>query len=283
MQSTSTSVAAAASTWGATAKTVALGAAGTALWGSLAFYFAVGLDGAESVINNDTDKTVERLFFRTELPEVDLVRGCQLNHGAGDCDGKAWIILSQYKPKAEAPPMPTSLQAAVPQPLWDNVTERVAMSDAACAKAITQGLPQWLATVPRSPAGASVALVPDHLASCQAIAPGIDPKREHRSFWFISGDKVVAELRCSLPDTYMDPSCELGAYPEHGEYEVSYSRLPAANVQAIADQAPNMLEVLEDALPSEIATQIDLDFIKGPITRDDAVDGSMAALMNVSY
>jgi hypothetical protein len=278
MQSTSTSVAASAGTWGATAKTVAMGVAGTALWGSLAFYFAVGFNGAENVT---TETEVERLFFRMELPETELVNGCSLNFGAGDCDGQAWIILSEFRPRAETPDMPRALRGVVPPPLWAEVAARSAMSDNACNTAMAVDLPNWLAGVPRSEQGMTVALLPDHLASCQAIAPGIDPKREHRNFWFLEGDKVVAEMRCSMPGTYMEPSCELAAYPEQGRYEVSYSRLPALNVEDIMEQTPHMLKVLNRALPAENAGIVDLAFIKGPFARDAETSEAMAELRSV--
>ncbi|WP_136634790.1 hypothetical protein [Pseudooceanicola onchidii] len=283
MQSTSTSAAAAATTWGATAKTVAMGAAGTVLWGSLAFYFAVGMNNADEITNEDQVETAERLFFRTELPEADLVQGCQLNNGAGACDGTAWIILSQHQPRQDAPPMPEALKVSMPTPLWDNVTERNDMTDRTCNRAITVELPRWLATVPRASEGVTLALLPEHLGACQASAPGIDPRREHRNFWFISGQKVVGELRCSLPGTYMEPACELAAYPEHGTFEVSYSRLPAANVEAIATQAPQMLEALKAALPADLAARVDLDTIPAPVAFDADTAAAMGDLVNVSF
>ena len=279
MQSTATTAAATAGTWGATAKTVAMGAAGTALWGSLAFYFVVGFGNVETA---SQDTSSERLFFRMELAETDLVHGCTLNHGEGACDGKAWIILSQHRPRAETPEMPQALREVMPQPLWDEVVARNAMSDGTCNAAVTVDLPNWLASVPRASTGMTVALLPEHLTSCQAVAPGLDPHREHRNFWFISGDQIVAEMRCSLPGTYMEPSCELAAYPEHGAYEVSYARLPASNVERIVEQAPQMLAVLKAALPAEAASVVDLGFMSGPVAQEAEAATAMTGLKDLT-
>lgn len=275
MHTTSTSAAATAGTWGATAKTVAMGVAGTALWGSLAFYFAVGFNGGEI---SETETAAERLFFRMELPETDLVSGCSLNNGAGACDGQAWIILSEHRPRAETPDMPRELSESLPVPLWEEVAARNAMADGACNTAISTDLPNWLASVPKSDEGVTVALLPENLANCQSVTSGIDPQRAHRHFWMLSGTRVVAELRCSLPGTYMEPSCELAAYPEQGAFEVSYSRLPASNIQEIIQQSPEMLAVLDRNLPEDFGRSVDLAFIEGPFASDAATAEALAEL-----
>ncbi|WP_375175325.1 hypothetical protein [Pseudooceanicola sp.] len=278
MQSTGTSVAATAGTWGTTVKTVAMGAAGTALWGSLAFYFAVGFNSTETVAS---EEEVKRLFFRMELPEVELVEGCSLNYGEGSCDGQAWIILSEYRTRAETPDMPGALRTSLPEPLWAQVAARNTMADESCRTTLSVDLPNWLAAVPRGDNGTTVTLLPEHLATCQAESASFDPKREYRSFWFLDGNQVVAEMRCSLPGTYMEPSCELAAYPENGSYEVSYSRLPARNVEKIMEQSPHMLSVLDTNLPAENAGIVDLAFLKAPFNLDAETSEAMAELRSV--
>jgi hypothetical protein len=279
MHATGTTAAITAGKWGTTVKTVAMGAAGTALWGSLAFYFVAGMNGAEAVVEATT---AERLFFRMELAETELVEGCALNNGEGICDGQAWIILSEHKPRVETPDIPGALSQTVPLPLWEEVAARNSMSDSACNKTVTEGLPAWLASMPKAETGLTVALLPAAMSSCQATAPGIDPQREHRNYWFLSGDKVVAELRCSLPGTYMEPSCELAAFPQHGRYEASYSRIPAANVETMIYQTPHMLAVLKEALPSEAALTVDLGFMTGPFSVDGVTAASLAELKGVT-
>lgn len=279
MHATGTTAAVEAGKWGATVKTLAMGTAGTALWGSLAFYFVAGMNAAETVVEATT---AERLFFRMELAETELVDGCALNNGEGICDGKAWIILSEHAPRLETPKMPDAMAQSVPVPLWEEVTARNTLSDSSCNKTITKDLPAWLASMPKAETGLTVALVPASLATCQTAAPGIDPQREHRNFWFLSGEKVVAELRCSLPGTYMEPSCELAAFPQHGQFEATYSRIPATNVETMIQQAPHMLAVLKEGLPSEASGRVDLDFMTGPYTVDGVTAASMAELKGVT-
>lgn len=279
MHSTATSAAVAAGKWSTTAKTVAMGAAGTALWGSLAFYFVVGVNGADPIVSENTAKN---LFFRMELAETDLVEGCKLNSDAGLCDGTAWIILTGHRPRAETPDMPSALADTIPAPLWEQVAARNELSDGACGAAIAHDLPAWLASVQKPTAGVVVARLPDSLASCQASTAGVGPQHDHRNFWFFEGDKVVAELRCTMPGTYMDPSCELAAYPEHGTYEVSFSRLPAINVEEIVYQAPQMLAILDANLPSEAKGIVDLDVIKAPFVQAPETGQAMVELGGVS-
>ena len=277
MLSTSASTAVTAGKWGATAKTVAMGAAGTVLWGSLAFYFVVGASEVDSFATTEA----ERLFFRMELPEKELLAGCAENFGAGTCDGQAWIILSQHRPRPETPDMPRDLRESVPLPLWEEVAARNAMAEGACGRALSVDMPRWIAGQPKSD-GMTVAVLPEALSSCQTATAGVDPKREHQNFWFFEGEKVVAELRCSLPGTYMEPSCELAAFPQNGVYEVSYSRLPATNIDQIVDQVPEMLGVLKDNLPSETASVVDVAFIKGPFASDSVTRAALTDLRTVS-
>lgn len=273
MHSISTSTAAAGGKWGSTAKAVAMGTAGTVLWGSLAYYFVVGAGVSDMVADG---APAEKVYFRTELAEKDLLRGCSLNNGAGECDGDAWIILSQHVPRTETPKRPEALKAALPQPLWEDMAARNAMTDAACNAMVSKELPGWLATVPRAQGAMTVALVPQNVISCQPSTNGPDAAREHRTFWFIDGDKVVARMRCSVPGTYMDPACEFAAYPEHGTYTVSYSRLPAGNVERMVQQAPNMLGALEASLPDELTGVVDLAVVRGPFAVDAATSNALA-------
>lgn len=276
MHTTTTSTAVAAGKWSATAKTVALGAAGTALWGSLAFYFVAGYSGTGAdVAAMATDEPATRIQFRTELAETELLRGCELNNGAGACDGMAWARLTHYISRPETTEMPSVLKASLPQPLWDDLATRNEVANGACTTALTTELPTWLASVPRVPGAMSLTLVPGQFASCDAMAASFDPSRDRRSFWFIDGDRVVAEMRCSVPGSFLEPACELAAYPEEGRYEVSFAQLPAGNIERIIEQAPHMMEILNVSLPEEMAGIVNLDVVHGPF----AVDAQTSAVL----
>lgn len=273
MLSTSTSTAAAAGKWGATAKTVAMGAAGTVLWGSLAYYLVVGASVSDFVSDGAPAKKV---YFRTELAETELLRGCTLNNGAGDCDDQAWIILAQHTPRSETPDIPEALKAALPEPLWEDMAARNAMVDPTCNATVAENVTGWLSGLPHNGGAMTVALVPQEVISCRPNDNGPDAAREHRHFWFFDGEKVAAQLRCSAPGTYMDPACELAAYPEDGKYTVSYSRLPAGNVERIVQQAPSMLGTLDASLPDELIGVVDLDVLRGPFAVNAETSNALA-------
>lgn len=275
MQTRASTVAATAGQWGGTAKTVAMGAAGTALWGSLAFYFVVGANGSDAVAESDV--AAQNLFFRMEIAESELVDGCSLNSGTA-CDGTAWIILARHPKQLDAPQIPTALKEAVPEPLWRSVTERTDLTNKTCGAVIAKDVPAWLAALPKGE-GTTVARIPETLAACQAMA---DPTRAHETFWFMSGPAVVAEMRCSVPGTQMDPSCELATFPEHGTYQVSFSRLPAVNAQAIATQSPDMMAILEANLPDGMAGNVALDLMTSPVSYDVDTTTAMDRLNGIS-
>jgi hypothetical protein len=84
----------------------------------------------------------------------------------------------------------------------------------------------------------------------------------------MDGDKVLAQVQCTVPGSYSDPYCQLTAYPENGAQVASFARLPAGNVEDIIARAPEMLAALQFNLPKEIAALTDLDLLDGPFMVD---------------
>lgn len=269
------------SLWGglsAGAKTAAMGTAGVALWGSLAFYFLVGGEEAQVA---DTLEPSERLFLRMELPETVLLDGCVENFGGSACADKGWIIISENKERARSTMMPRGLTEAMPAPLWTEVVARHSMSDADCKATLEKELPEWLGSGSRARPGLHATLVPDRFTACQARASGIDPVIDAQAFWIMKDHKIVAELRCSLPVEDRSADCQLSAFPDHGDYVVSYSRLPAANVSSIVDQTGHMMGVLSSNMPEGMQDRVDLSFLDGKIAFDEASAHALSSLGNM--
>ncbi|EAQ04212.1 hypothetical protein OB2597_08719 [Pseudooceanicola batsensis HTCC2597] len=260
---------------GMSAKTVAMGTAGVALWGSLAFFFFVGDDGSET---KAAAGGAERLFLRMELPETALLDGCTENFGGADCTGQAWVIISENRDDGSASGMPAALEDKLPEPLWNEVVARHSISEAQCRDTLTEELPKWLSSGARDVPGLHATLLPDRFTACQGIASDIDPMRDVQAFWIMSDHRVVAEVRCTMPGGDMDSECQLSAFPEHGGYVVSYSRLPASNIQQIVAQSSGMLAIVADNLPEEVAAHVNLAFLDGRIALDDATAHAVTSL-----
>lgn len=269
--------------WGslsASAKTVAMGTAGVALWGSLAFYMVVG--SSDSHTEEDiAAQSQERLFLRMELPESTLLNGCAENFGGDACSDKAWIIISENKARSQATVMPAGLKGVMPAPLWTEVVARHSMNDQTCKTTLQDELPKWLSSGARAKKGLHATLVPDRFTACKGNVADNDLTQDAQAFWIMSDEKVVAELRCTLPQGERDSDCQLSAYPENGDYVVSYSRLPSANASAIVDQSAHMIGVLAANMPEGAKDRVDLSFLDGKIVFDDASAHAVASLHNM--
>lgn len=250
---------------GGSGTTLAMGAAGTALWGSLAYFSMVGFSGSSG--GTGAPLASDDLYYRMELPERVLLEGCKNNYGGSQCTDQAWAILAANADKARTP-MPEPLADALPVPLWNDLSVRHAATEPTCADALNKGLPEWVGAMAASSKGPHVAVLPARYTACQGIAAGIDPMREHRLFWYMDGDKVLAQVQCTVPGSYSDPYCQLTAYPENGAQVASFARLPAGNVEDIIARAPEMLAALQFNLPKEIAALTDLDLLDGPFMVD---------------
>lgn len=264
--------------WGnlsVSAKTMAMGTAGVALWGSLAFYLAVG---GEPPLPDAPTEAAERLFLRMELPETALLNGCVENFGGTSCGDNAWVIISEDRARAMDASMPRKLADNLPAPLWAELVARHSMSDEKCRTTIEDELPDWLTSGARARTGLHATLVPDRFTTCQGISSNIDPVRDVQAFWIMNDEKVVAEVRCTMPVGGRESECQFSAYPDHGNYVVTYSRLPATNVSDIVDQSAHMLNILATNLPESMAGRVDLAFLEGDIALDEASAHAVASL-----
>ncbi|WP_407492394.1 hypothetical protein [Pseudooceanicola sp. MF1-13] len=267
--------------WGglsASVKTMAMGTAGVALWGSLAFYFVSGPGDTTDI---DTVQASERLFLRMELPETALLDGCAENSGA-TCGDKAWVIISENRERARQTVLPVALVGKVPPPLWTEVVARHSMNEPKCRDLLEEELPKWLSSGSRAKDGLHATLVPDRFTTCKGQAADIDPNLAVQAYWIMDGPQVVAEMRCTMPGGSRASECQLTAYPEHGDFVVSYSRLPAKNAGQIVDQSARMLGVLEANLPESAQGSVDLAFLDGQIAFDDASAHAVASLQNMA-
>jgi len=255
-----------------------MGTAGVALWGSLAFYFVSG----PGETGEDMELTAsERLFLRMELPETSLLNGCSENFGGTTCGDKAWVIISENKERARATVLPVGLRNSMPAPLWTEVVARHSMNEPKCRDLLEDELPKWLSSGSRVKDGLHATLVPDRFTTCKGMASDIDPDRAIQAYWIMDGPQIVAEMRCTMPGGTRNSECQLTAYPENGDYVVSYSRLPAANAGQIVDQAANMLGVLAANLPESAQGSVDLAFLDGQIAFDDASAHAVASLQDM--